>query len=411
MHRRSFSSIARPLDGSSLWLRHIPRALMPAAAVVLGVAATGSPARAAYTIVMQQEGSNVVATGNGSFDLAGLSENSAHGDISTPAYVNPIAGQATVDIGLGGFEVATISEYDGAISGPSGFGLGNQNQGDFYRDPTGGTLAASASGTLVNINQSDNNIVLPESYVSGQTLSTSTATWSSETLSNMGVTPGTYAWTWGSGANADSFRLDVSTGPAPLFSLASFIPNGGTDDAPAFGAADPGDTDIVEVGGNSPVTASWSPSGPANREGYFDFAGVPQGDDVEVGLKFGTAINGGVVSAAEITEIVDYINANDGGAGDIASAYSSAPAAVTDELGAGNYDVLLSDVAGASDPYALYDFSDFFDDSYLQVNNVGLDYLPVSVPEPGSASLLAASGLGLLARRRRNKMAPECAAV
>jgi hypothetical protein len=39
------------------------------------------------------------------------------------------------------------------------------------------------------------------------------------------------------------------------------------------------------------------------------------------------------------------------------------------------------------------------------------DYTPASVPEPTTAGLLSMGLFGLLGRRRRSKMAPECAAV
>jgi hypothetical protein len=45
-----------------------------------------------------------------------------------------------------------------------------------------------------------------------------TSTYNNVTFSSLGVTPGTYAWTWGSGANADSFTLkigDAATVPQP----------------------------------------------------------------------------------------------------------------------------------------------------------------------------------------------------
>jgi hypothetical protein len=49
---------------------------------------------------------------------------------------------------------------------------------------------------------------VPSGYVSGNLLS-STSTWDNATFTSLGVTPGTVVWTWGSGAHADSFTLQI----------------------------------------------------------------------------------------------------------------------------------------------------------------------------------------------------------
>jgi MYXO-CTERM domain-containing protein len=55
-------------------------------------------------------------------------------------------------------------------------------------------------------------VAVPQDYVSGTPLGTSTATWTNTTISGLGLTPGAYVWTWGSGATADTFTLDIATG-------------------------------------------------------------------------------------------------------------------------------------------------------------------------------------------------------
>jgi hypothetical protein len=53
------------------------------------------------------------------------------------------------------------------------------------------------------------------------------STYDNVTFATIGVTPGTYEWTWGSGAHADSFTLDAV--PAPLIGrgLPVFLAIGG----------------------------------------------------------------------------------------------------------------------------------------------------------------------------------------
>jgi hypothetical protein len=57
-------------------------------------------------------------------------------------------------------------------------------------------------------------LIVPIGYVSGSALS-DTSTYDNATFNSLGVTPGTYVWTWGSGANADSFTLNIGAAVVP----------------------------------------------------------------------------------------------------------------------------------------------------------------------------------------------------
>jgi hypothetical protein len=89
---------------------------------------------------------------------------------------------------------------------------------DFYGDPqnyvrpdslgTGGaTNATSGSGDLLGPH-SGVSLVVPAGYVSGDPLSGS-ATYQGETFASLGLEAGTYIWTWGTGATADTLTLVV----------------------------------------------------------------------------------------------------------------------------------------------------------------------------------------------------------
>jgi PEP-CTERM motif len=51
-------------------------------------------------------------------------------------------------------------------------------------------------------------------YVSGSPLS-ETSTYLGATFASLGVTPGQYVYTWGSGDHADSFTINIGASPVP----------------------------------------------------------------------------------------------------------------------------------------------------------------------------------------------------
>jgi hypothetical protein len=164
-----------------------------AIAIICGVCA--GPAQAGYLVTLQQVGPDVVATGSGAVDLTGLSL-----DFTCPAcesVINPSVG------GLRTGSTGPIDAFSGAISGPTSFGSGSF------------TFANSGSGDLVGAGPGPSGLVVevPQSYVSNNLLSDS-AIYNSATFSSLGVTPGTYAWTWGTGVN-QNFTLQIPTASVP----------------------------------------------------------------------------------------------------------------------------------------------------------------------------------------------------
>jgi hypothetical protein len=166
------------------------------AAALLGLAATGPMARAAYVETVQQVGSDVVATGSGTINTTALT---IQGSGTNVAVLIPGSGLALFGPASGTYS----DEYAGFTSGSSDFGAAI------------GTAATSGSGDIVGV-AGLTDLIVPNGYVSGAPLS-DTSTWAGETYSSLGLTlgPGTYTWEWGTGESFDYFVMDVESVPEP----------------------------------------------------------------------------------------------------------------------------------------------------------------------------------------------------
>jgi hypothetical protein len=89
----------------------------------------------------------------------------------------------------------------GTISGPPNFGSGLTT----FADSGVGQLAGVATSPSLDI------IFVPFGY-GNDTLLSDSATYDGATFSSLGVTPGTYEWTWGTGAD-QSFTLEIGSVP------------------------------------------------------------------------------------------------------------------------------------------------------------------------------------------------------
>jgi hypothetical protein len=162
---------------SMTFVKRIAGATALGAAVLLSLSL--APAQAGYVVTLQEVGNDVVATGSGPIDLAGL-----HFDriASSSALIGPAFGRIVT--GPSGSEAgASVLLYSGPI-GPTSFGAG------------GTTVPNSSSGNPAGILADPGEIVVPQGYVSNDPLS-DTSTYTGKTFSTLGVTPGTYEWTWG----------------------------------------------------------------------------------------------------------------------------------------------------------------------------------------------------------------------
>ena len=143
-------------------------------------------------MTISEVGSDVIMSGSGSLNLTGLIE----GSVQANGGINGTSGTWVIGSSTAFF----ARKFYGNIVNvyPNSFGSG-------YTAPT------SYSGDTfgVQIGSISRDIILPIGYTSGSPLS-GAATFANNTISSMGLTPGTYLYSWGS----DSIRLEIAT-PAP----------------------------------------------------------------------------------------------------------------------------------------------------------------------------------------------------
>ena len=162
-------------------LKSFQPTLAAALAIVIVLGLSLRPAQA-YTVTLEQVGPNVVAIGSGALDPTGLDK--LRFPFAAAPAIRPDFGVIVTGSGILTDQLA--DHYTGAITGPSSFGSG------------GFMLATTGTGDIVGIGGVQ--LLVPFGYASGTLLSGS-ATFNNATFSSLGVTPGTYVWTWGTGAN------------------------------------------------------------------------------------------------------------------------------------------------------------------------------------------------------------------
>jgi hypothetical protein len=169
-------------------------------AILIGSGLSAPAAQAGYMATFEQMGTSVVAMGSGTIDLT---------DLGSPVFSSGggLIQPSAADITIGPRDAAELNVFRG-VTGPTSVGSGI------------GAFASSGSGDMVGIEGrtgASGVLLVPLLYTSGNPLS-DTSTYDNASFSSLGVTPGTYVWTWGTGAHADSFTLQIGPAavPAPL---------------------------------------------------------------------------------------------------------------------------------------------------------------------------------------------------
>lgn len=165
------------------------------AAMVSALGALTAPsAQAAYVTTFEEVGSNVVEVGGGTLDLTDLT---LAGGIFTKLFVAPSEPSF-----ISGTKGDQGDIYEGALLGPANWGPGLT------------TFASSSSGDLVGLVPSGAEIIVPDDYAFGDPLS-ETSTYLGASFASLGLKPGSYVYSWGTGDHADTFTLNVITGSVP----------------------------------------------------------------------------------------------------------------------------------------------------------------------------------------------------
>ena len=157
--------------------------------------ATG--ASGAFVVTITQVGLDVVWTGSGGFNLTSLT--SVGPTVITSGFAaNQAIWIAGADLTPPG---ATGQQYGGAsLTYPTTFASGAQTGGpSSFTGSMFGVLSGGASGRVITV---------PDGYVSGSIISGST-TYANQTIAGMGLSGGTYTWSWGSAENASSLVMTI----------------------------------------------------------------------------------------------------------------------------------------------------------------------------------------------------------
>jgi hypothetical protein len=169
-----------------------------ALAAMLALTGISGRADAAVVINLQEVGSDVVASASGSADLTDLTL-IATTILFAPGEVTPKRGGATVG------DPGETHFYKGA-DGPISFGTGGQTEASAGSGDFVGVFAVSAFAQSPII-------LFPKNYISGTSL-TGSSVFENQSLKSLGLDVGQYAYTWGSGADADSLTINVGV-PEP----------------------------------------------------------------------------------------------------------------------------------------------------------------------------------------------------
>jgi hypothetical protein len=145
-------------------------------------------------VTVSQVGPDVVWSGSGSVNLSNLTFSQ---DTDGTGFLQPTFAAFQIGPNI----IIPISVYSSAISSyPNNFGT---NTGYSPSSGSGDTF-----GVTSFFNPSD--LIVPRNYISGSYLSCS-MTFINNTIAGLGLIPGTYVWSWGSGGSVTRLVLTINS--------------------------------------------------------------------------------------------------------------------------------------------------------------------------------------------------------
>ncbi len=184
---------------NSNWRNTMKRELRLVVVCVAVMVATAVQVQAALIVTAFESGGNVVFSGGGTVSLGALVVEAT--GVADSGLVQPAFGVFF----LGDNPLDDAKTYKNTISGPSNLGPGLVH-----------VFADSNTGDFFGVNALSPNLYFPNGFTTGGSLS-GTSTYNGTTLNAMGLTEGTYVWSWGAGAlgAADTLTLNVDANAVP----------------------------------------------------------------------------------------------------------------------------------------------------------------------------------------------------
>jgi hypothetical protein len=143
-----------------------------------------------FNVSVSQVGPDVVWNGSGSFNLAALT-------FAGPETIGGGFNAGTAVWAIG--QVTGVTSYSGVTTFPTSFGSGG----------VGVTSNTGSSFGILPDGFGGRSLYVPSGYTSNTIISGSSI-YASQTIAGMGLSGGTYTWSWGSGGNASSLVMTIT---------------------------------------------------------------------------------------------------------------------------------------------------------------------------------------------------------